>query len=579
MFQVGQLVGGTSSFVNARDAVVARVEQTAQSAETLKARRQSNKLLLRALKAWKRGETVPAAQLALDATDADDTNAQAFHLLAITLEKLGHLHKALVTYEKAYALDPNDPDLVLNLGLTAWNTGSPSAAERLFRLYIETRPDKPEGYNNLASVLRDKGEIDQAIEVIRGAIYRIPDQPMLWNTLATVLSEDGKVEEGLVFYEEALRLDPNLARVWHNLGYSYVHLGRCEESLAAYNSALALSTNHHERIEALHSRSICMMAMGKLDEGFREYEVRNHREFRAFVLHHTKAPRWNGEPLEGKRLLMVGEQGLGDEVMFANVLPDLARQIGEKGKLHIAVDSRLIPIFKRSFPLADVGRYEHRKVDGLEVRICPWALTDGGPDHYASFGTPLHILRKTPSDFPKQKYLDADAARTAEFRSRLATLGPGPYVGICWRSMVLGAKRRKYFSAIEGWGPILSTPGVTFVNLQYGEVAAELKIAQENFGVTIHNFADLNLKDDLDGAAALTSACDLVLSAPTATAAMAGALGKEVWFLVAAPVWPQLGTDHYPWYAKSRVISCEKFADWDTLMPKVRGELERFAAS
>jgi hypothetical protein len=276
---------------------------------------------------------------------------------------------------------------------------------------------------------------------------------------------------------------------------------------------------------------------------------------------------------------MVGEQGLGDEVMFANVLPDLARQIGEKGKLHIAVDSRLIPIFKRSFPLADIGRYEHRKVDGLEVRICPWALTDGGPDHYASFGTPLHILRKTLSDFPKQKYLDADAARTAEFRSRLATLGPGPYVGICWRSMVLGAKRRKYFSAIEGWGPILSTPGVTFVNLQYGEVAAELKIAQENFGVTIHNFADLNLKDDLDGAAALTSACDLVLSAPTATAAMAGALGKEVWFLVAAPVWPQLGTDHYPWYAKSRVISCEKFADWDTLMPKVRGELERFAAS
>jgi tetratricopeptide (TPR) repeat protein len=398
MFQGGQLALGNSSFVNARDAVLARVEQTAQSAATLKARRQSNKILLRALKAWKRGETIPAAQLALQATDSDDTNAQAFHLLAITLDKLGHLHKALVTYEKAYALDPNDQDLVLNLGLTAWNTGNTSAAERLFRMYMEARPDAPEGYNNLASVLRDKGDTDQAIEVIRGAIYRIPDQPMLWNTLATVLNEDGKVEEGLVFYQEALRLDPNFARVWHNLGYSYVHLGRCEDSLAAYNSALALSTNHHERIEALHSRSICLMAMGKLEEGFREYEVRNHREFRTFVLHHTKAPRWSGEPLEGKRMLMVGEQGLGDEVMFANVLPDLARQIGERGKLQIAVDTRLIPIFKRSFPFADIGRYEHRKVDGLEVRICPWALTDGGPDYYASFGTPLHILRKTVAD-------------------------------------------------------------------------------------------------------------------------------------------------------------------------------------
>ena len=566
-----------TSFVSARDALVARVEQTAQSSATLKARRQSNKLLLRALKAWKRGETVPAAQLALEATNADDTNAQAYQLLAITLEKLGHLHKALVTYEKAFQIDPDDLDLVLNLGLTAWNSGNMTGAERMFRLYIERRPDSPEGYNNLASVMRDRGDIDEAIEAIRGAIYRIPNQPMLWNTLATILSEDGRVEEGLVFYEEALRLDPNFARVWHNLGYSYVHLGRYDESLSAYNSALALSGNHHERIEALHSRSICMMAMGKLDEGFKEYEVRNNVEFRTFVAHHTKAPRWRGEPLDGKRILLVGEQGLGDEIMFANVLPDIARAVGDKGQLKIAVDKRLISLFQRSFPEAQVGRYDHAKIEGMEVRICPWALTDGGPDYYAQFGTPLYLLRKTESDFPRQPYLKADPAKTAEFRSRLSALGPGPYVGVCWRSMVLGAKRRKYFSAIEGWQPILSTPGVTFVNLQYGDVAAELELAREQFGLKIHNFDDLNLKDDLEGAAALTAACDLVLSAPTAAAAMAGALGTEIWFLVAAPVWPQLGTDHYPWYAKSRVISCEKFADWDALMPKVREDLIAFA--
>jgi tetratricopeptide (TPR) repeat protein len=560
--------------VGARDAVIARVEQTAQTPAALKARRDSNKLLLRALKAWKRGETIPAAQLSLEATKADETNAQAYHLLAITLEKLGHLHKALVTYEKAYQLDPNDPDLVLNLGLTAWNTGSLDAAVRLFRLYIETRPDKPEGYNNLASVLRDKGEIDDAIETVRGAIYRIPDQAMLWNTLATVLSQDGRVEEALVFYQEALRLNPHMAQVCHNLGYSYLHLGRFEESLAAYDKALALSTNHHERMEVSHSRSICLMAMGKLEEGFREYEVRNQREFRTFVLHHTKAPCWSGEPLEGKRILLVGEQGLGDELMFANVLPDLARMVGEKGKLQIAVDIRLIPIFKRSFPSADVGRYGHRQLNGLEVRACPWATSEGEPDYYASLGTPLHILRKTPADFPREKYLEADSARIAHFRTRLSELGPGPHVGICWRSMVLGPKRRKYFSAIEGWGPILATPNVTFVNLQYGDVGAELEIVREKFGITIHNFAELNLKDDLDGAAALTAACDLMLSAPTAAAAMAGALGKEVWFLVASPAWPQLGTDHYPWYAKSRVISCETFADWETLMPHVRNALE-----
>ena len=143
--------------------------------------------------------------------------------------------------------------------------------------------------------------------------------------------------------------------------------------------------------------------------------------------------------------------------------------------------------------------------------------------------------------------------------------------------MVLNAKRRKYYSAVEMWGPILSVPGVTFVNLQYGEVTAELDLVREKLGVTIRNFTDLNLRDDLDGAAALTNSCDLVISAPTAAAAMAGALGKNVWFMVAGRVWPQLGTDHYPWYPASRVFACETFADWDPLMLRVRDALSAFS--
>jgi hypothetical protein len=87
---------------------------------------------------------------------------------------------------------------------------------------------------------------------------------------------------------------------------------------------------------------------------------------------------------------------------------------------------------------------------------------------------------------------------------------------------------------------------------------------------------DVNLKDDIDGAAALSAAVDLVLSAPTAAAACAGAVGSEVWFMTAGRTWPQLGTDEYPWYAKTRVMSPEKFGDWAELMPRVAGELTGF---
>ncbi len=250
---------------------------------------------------------------------------------------------------------------------------------------------------------------------------------------------------------------------------------------------------------------------------------------------------------------------------------------GAEGKLQIAVDPRLVPIFRRSFPAADVGPYHDGKLEAKTARVFQWAREGGEPDFYAPMGSALPFLRKTLGDFPRNAFLRADTEKRAMFRERLAQLGPGPYVGICWRSMVMGAKRGKYYSPLDSWKPILSLPGVTFVNLQYGDVAPELDAVREKLGITVHNFEDLNLKDDLDGAAALTDACDLVISAPTAAAAMAGALGRETWFLVASRVWPQLGTDYYPWYGSTRVFACEKFADWDALIPRVREALADFA--
>jgi tetratricopeptide (TPR) repeat protein len=567
----------SNTVVGATDEALARVEAATLAVATIAARVRSNKLLQRALKAWKRGDTIKTAKYALQATEADETNAQAFHLLAITLDRMGHLHKALVTYERAFALDPDDADLLLNLGLTAWNLNLLDGAERMFRLFIERRPESPAGYNNLGSIQRDKGNLNAAIDTLRDAIMRMPEAAMLWNSLATALAEEGRADEGLVFYQEALRLDPKFARVFHNLGYSYMHLDRLDEALEAYDAALRIASNAHEKVESRHSRSVCLIGLGKLEEGFKEYEIRHAPEFRAWLLHYTKAPLWRGEPLDGKRILVIGEQGLGDELMFSNILPDVQRAVGEDGKLQIAVDPRLVPIFQRSFPKAEVGTYDDGKLEDKPVRIFHWAREKGDPDFYAPVGTPLHIFRKNISDFPGEAFLKADAGKRAQFRARLEALGPGPYVGVCWRSMVMGAKRGKYYSPLDLWGPIFNIPGVTFVNLQYGEVTAELAHAYEKFGITIHNFADLDLRNDLDGAAALTDACDVVISAPTAAAAMAGALGRETWFILPTRVWPQLGTDHYPWYRSSRVFACEKFGDWATLIPKVGQALQDYA--
>ncbi len=566
----------------AQDDAIARFEQSNLNGGE-RERRSSNAILRRAIKAWRGGDIARTGRLALEATTEDDTNAQAYHVLAMALERMGHLHKALVTYERAYELDPDDPDLLINLGLTAWSLKMTDAATELFRRFIAVRPDSPLGYNNLGTILCELGDPRAAIETLRAAIKRMPREPVLWNSLATVLAETGRADESIIFYQEAIGLAPKFARPWHNLGFAFSHLGHLEEALDAYDNALERAVDPNEIMESTHSRSVCLMGMGRLEEGFREYEIRHSPRFRSYVHHMLTAPMWKGEALAGKRLLVVGEQGLGDELMFANILPDLVDALGPDGRLQIVVDPRLVSLFQRSFPNAEVGSYDDRKLIGpeetREVRFIPWAIKDGEPDFFAPMGTPLQFFRKRIEDFPARPIIVPDAARVEDFRARLTRLGRGPFVGICWRSMMRDTKRQKYFSALEDWGPIFATPGATFVNVQYGDCTADIVRAEDMFGRHIVRFGDLDLKNDIEGAAALSAALDLVISAPTAAAAIAASVGTEVWFVTAGRTWPQLGTDRFPWYAKTRVLSPQKFGDWSELMPRVGAELAAFAHS
>ncbi|MEI9990253.1 MAG: tetratricopeptide repeat protein [Rhizomicrobium sp.] len=566
--------------MDAKFQALAKLEMLQEEVDAAVARKTSNGMLRRAIKAWRRGDIVRSGQLALESTGIDETNSKAYHVLGMALERMGHIHKALVTYERAFELDPDDPELLINLGLIAWNLKQIDGAARMFSLYIEACPESPLGYNNLGSVLCDMGEPERAIETLRAAIFRMPQEPILWNALATVLAEEGRAEESLVFYNESVRLDPKFARLHHNLGYAYAHLGMLKESLAAYETALAHVTDPSEKLETAHSRAICLIGMGRLEEGFREFEIRNNPRFRAYTNHLIKAPLWQGEDLLGKRIAVVGEQGLGDEFMFATILPDLARMVGDTGLLQIAVDPRLVPLFQRSFPNAEVGAYDDRTLidaDGNKpLRFMKFITDSQEPDYWAPMGSALRYLRKDIQDFPHEAFILPDQGRVANFRAALKAKGAGPYIGICWRSMMLAAKRAKYYSALDMWEPILRTQGVTFVNLQYGDAAAEIASVREKFGIEIHAL-DVDLKDDIDGAAALSAAVDLAICAPTAAAANAAAVGTEVWFLTAGRTWPQLGTDEYPWYRKTQVYSPEKFGDWASLIPQVAERLAAFA--
>ena len=531
-----------------------------------------------AVDAYQRGEWANAAIAAAEAADADAKYASAFHLLALALDNLGQRHKAFEMYERAIALDPHDPDVYLNVGTAAWGLGMYEGAENAFRAYIQMRPDCSKGYNNLAGCLRDMGKIEEAIDLARTTLFHMPEAADLWNTLGTIMGETCDFENAVTFYKEAQRLDPKMFRAFHNMGHALNHVGPFDLAVESYTRALGLCTSETDRAEIVHARGLCYASMGQLDKAWPEYEERHNPRFSQSVYFAVDAPRWDGEDLRGRKLLVVGEQGLGDEIMLAGLIPDLIERVGSQGKVMIACDHRLVPLFQRSFPQALVGLQTHTKHNAKPVRMVQWATGEFKPDFYAPMGTPLKEFRPTVESFPARAFLKPDPARVRHWTDRLAALGPGPYVGICWKSMLLTTQRKKFFSALELWAPVLENTAVKFVNLQYGDCKAELDYVREKLGIAIHNFEDLDLKMNLDDHAALCAALDLVVTAPTAAAALAAATGTETWFLTAGRVWPQLGTDHYPWYANTRVLTPHKFGDWSELMPRLAIELDQFVA-
>jgi hypothetical protein len=200
-------------------------------------------------------------------------------------------------------------------------------------------------------------------------------------------------------------------------------------------------------------------------------------------------------------------------------------------------------------------------------------------DLWAPIASLLPRFRPSVESFPdRPAYLAADPDRVAHWKRVLETEAPaGLKVGILWKSLKLDGARLRYFSPFEAWKAVLETPGVTFVDLQYGDTAAETEFARERFGVNLWRPPGLNLKDELDDVAALTCALDLVLGPANATSNIAAACGASVWLISTPGAWPKLGTDRYPWYPTMRVFTPPGSRRWDAVMDEIAGELTALA--
>jgi len=539
-------------------------------------------LLQRAVDAIRAEDAKGGCEWALKALELDERSGFGWYLLGIALERAGDFPNSIAAYESALKLLPDHAEIANDLGRLAFRLGMPPQAEDLFRHFLARHPDHPEGANNLACAIRDQGRHGEAIDILRPAIVKSPEIAMLWNTMGTVVSDQGDFVNALVFFQEALRLDPAFPKARYNLGNAKLLLGDAEGAIVDCEAAQQGVLAEDERQMMRLARSTILMALGRIGEGWDDYEARLHPQFNERTQFLFDGPRWEpGCDIEGKTLLVVGEQGLGDEILFANTLPDVIENLGPSGRLIIAVESRLVPMFQRAFPRAQVGAHATYILGGKLARGAPFLNADTPYDFWTPIGSLLREFRRSVEAYPaRAAYMAADPARVAYWRDVLQAEAPkGPKVGLLWKSAVSRDSRHRYFSPFATWEPVLAQKGVSFVNLQYGDCGEELAAAKRDFGVDIWSPPGIDLKQDLDDVAALCCAMDLVVGFSNATLNIAAACGVPN-FLISTPgAWPRLGTTSYPWYPQTRVFLPPAFGEWEPVMAEVAQALGAFAKS
>lgn len=554
---------------------------------SLKARAGAGKkitaLLKTAVAQMRAGDFIVAAQSALQALKLDERNFLAWHVLAIAQEKAGQFGPALTAYEAALKLAPRETDIARDLARLADRLGQTEIAEKLLLIYLAEHPGHVEATNNLACAYRDQRRYGEAIDLLKPLLTQDGSKAVLWNTLGTVMTDQGETSQAMVFFEEALRLQPTFAKARYNRGNARQVLGDREGALEDLEAAQAGADHGYETAMMAMAKAMHLMGMGRLAEGYATYEARLDPNLPDAPLVVTRARRWRpgDAELEGASLLVVGEQGLADELLFGSVLPDLQRAMGPEGTLYVAVERRLVDMYARALPGAVVGAHKAVRHQGRLHRLMPFMEpienSETPPTYWTPVGSLMAVFRPELSAFPTTPgYLTPAPDKVARWKTELAGLGDGLKVGLHWKSLVMKGNRARYFSSFERWRPVLTAPGCRMVNLQCGDTEDDLAEARAA-GVEIWT-PPIDLKDDLEDVAALSLALDLVIGPGVAGTNLAAACGARTWMIHAPDDWHRLGTEAYPFYPGMRFIPLEGFDGWPGALATVRADLDAAVA-
>ena len=489
---------------------------------------------------------------------ADPAHRQALANAAGLLRRAGKLERAGAFLRRLLKLEPGNMEARLQLGRILAEAGRYSEALPELLVVARERPGWEEAHLAIADVYLHIGRPEKALTANARALALEPTNFAARLNQALLTGEAGAPEAALVQLGGLLQEAPGHPRVLEGMGLQLCALDRYPEGIARFRQALERAPED----AGVHNHlSIALLATGDFANGWRHQGKKWGLRENARVRPEFAAPLWRGEPLAGKSLYVWSEPGLGDQVMFAGMFPDL---VAAGARCTFEVHPRLERLFARSFPGAEVVGKRPRKEAPRQ------------PDYHVPMSGLGEFVRGDAAAFPRHGgYLAADRWRRLHWRTRLTALGPGLRVGISWRGGTDRTDRSLRSIPLAQWRPILRLPGLRFVSLQYGDCRQEVE-AMRAEGVPIVHWQDPI--DEMDECAALLCELDLVVSATTTVIHLAGALARPVWVLVPArPGWRYLlQGERLPWYPSARLWRQATPHDWEPVIARVAQSIALF---
>jgi tetratricopeptide (TPR) repeat protein len=484
-------------------------------------------------------------------------DSQALGVLGLVYFGLNDFEQAKKLFVDAISKGNSSATIHYNLGQTYFKLGQFEEACNAHMNSIAVEANNTQAYIGLGVSLRELKNFDQAKFSLLKACELDPAKPEAHFFYGNILRDLNDLQASVMAYIETLKLKPDYIEAAINCGNSYKDLDQTAEAIHFYDTALKLNPTHPE---ANYNKSLVMLSNSNFAEGWPFFEWRfkseeaQHKFVRQPTLEHIAT--WDGQSLNG-RLLVLPEQGIGDQIFFLGMLPDLMQRVQS---LTVCIDSRLIPLLERTYPdVLFVSSTSEVRSTEFDAQI-----------HLGSLG---QFFRQNSDSFVSvsSPYLLADSTRSLSIQAKIKRDGH-LICGVSWLSKNADHGKNKSLS-LSSLQAALSLPGFDFIDLQYGDTQQERDQFHLDHGVEIIKQKNIDNFNDIDGLAALIAACDLVVTVSNTTAHLACALGKPTLVLLPQTsamfwYWHREGMQT-PWYPTAILLRQQALGGWSNVVQVV----------